>query len=147
MEKCLQKTQTESQIVQTLVKCSSSIWIYTFRLDWFVRILRKINAINFVKRTNYGVIFCQFCQPTGWVLSSQRLPPTYFVSVLTDIDGCRHYCACLSFHETVAMTTNKADEEDADDQEVVLPHHSQMFAPKSLVLITAHDFFETFRVG
>ena len=45
------------------------------------------------------------------------------------------------------MTNNKADEEDGDEQEVVLPHHSQLFAPKSLVLITRHDCFETFRVG
>ncbi|XP_052225213.1 myotubularin-related protein 13-like isoform X3 [Dreissena polymorpha] len=85
-----------------------------------------------------------FCQPTGWVLSSQRQQPTFFISVLTDIDADRHYCACLTFNEPVAMTT-KPDDEDLEDPDVIIPHHSQMFAPKSLILITRHDYFETFR--
>lgn len=93
----------------------------------------------------YFLCLFQFCQPAGWVLSSQRQQPTFFVSVLTDIDADRHYCACLTFYEPVAMTT-KPDDEDLDDHEVIIPHHSQMFAPKSLVLITQHDYFETFRV-
>lgn len=42
--------------------------------------------------------------------------------------------------------TTKPDDEDLDDHEAIIPHHSQMFAPKSLVLITQHDYFETFRV-
>ncbi|XP_052797634.1 myotubularin-related protein 13-like isoform X4 [Mya arenaria] len=85
-----------------------------------------------------------FCQPTGWVLSSQRQQPTFFVSVLTDIDADRHYSACLTFYEPVARTT-KPDDEDLDDPDVIIPHHSQMFAPKSLVLITRHFYFDTFR--
>ena len=44
----------------------------------------------------------QFCQPAGWFLQTQRQPPTFFVSVLTDIDADRHYCACLTFTEDVA---------------------------------------------
>ena len=91
-------------------------------------------------------LYFQFCQPAGWYLSSQRQQSSYFVSVLTDIDADRHYCACLTFYEPVAMTT-KPDDEDLDDQEVIIPHHSQMFAPKTLVLITQHDYFETFRVS
>nr|XP_039258097.1 myotubularin-related protein 5-like isoform X1 [Styela clava] len=40
-----------------------------------------------------------FCQPTGWFLSKEKQPPKYFVSVLTDAYGKRHYCAVLSFSE------------------------------------------------
>lgn len=77
-------------------------------------------------------------------MSSQRQQPTFFVSVLTDIDADRHYCSCLTFYEPVAMTLKP--DEDIDDQEAIIPHHSQMFAPKSLVIITRHDYIETFRV-
>lgn len=87
----------------------------------------------------------QFCQPTGWMLSSQRQQPTFFVSVLTDIDADRHYCACLTFYEPVAMTL-KPDDEDIDEEEAIIPHHSQMFAPKCLAVISRHDYVETFRV-
>lgn len=87
----------------------------------------------------------QFCQPTGWVLSSQRQQPTFFVSVLTDIDADHRYCACLTFYEPVAMTL-KPDDEDIDEEEAIIPHHSQMFAPKCLAVISKHDYVETFRV-
>ena len=31
----------------------------------------------------------------------EKSEPKFFVSVLTDIDGRRHYCACLAFSEAV----------------------------------------------
>ncbi|CAF4762974.1 unnamed protein product [Pieris macdunnoughi] len=53
-----------------------------------------------------------FCQPQGWALSTERSEPRFYVSVLTDVDANRHYCACLCFNETVAITPTKpADEE------------------------------------
>ena len=43
-----------------------------------------------------------FCQPNGWRLRTEREDPKFFISVLTDIDGNRHYCACLAFSEAVS---------------------------------------------
>ncbi|XP_050410421.1 myotubularin-related protein 13 isoform X2 [Patella vulgata] len=86
-----------------------------------------------------------FCQPSGWKLSTQRKQPEFYVAVLTDIDADRHYCASFTFHETVAMTPTKPDDEDGDDHESALVHHSLMFAPKSLVLVSRLDYFEAFR--
>lgn len=100
----------------------------------------------------------QFCQPLGWSLSTDRDEPKFFVSVLTDIDANRHYCACLCFNETVAITPNKPiDEEEETDvltRSLVPPpaanvatitHHSIMYAPKCLVLVSRLDYTETFR--
>ncbi|KAL5006472.1 hypothetical protein ScPMuIL_015278 [Solemya velum] len=86
-----------------------------------------------------------FCQPQGWALSTERQKPTFFVAVLTDIDADRHYCACLTFNETIAMTPSKPDDVDGDEQEPTLVHHSLMFAPKSLVIVSRLNYFETFR--
>ncbi|XP_077995141.1 myotubularin-related protein 13-like isoform X2 [Glandiceps talaboti] len=85
-----------------------------------------------------------FCQPGGWDLSSQRTQPTFFVSVLTDIEADRHYCAVLTFHETVSMTPKKPDEVETEE-EGGLVHHTLMFQPKSIALISRLDYFETFR--
>lgn len=93
-----------------------------------------------------------FCQPLGWALSTERQEPRFFVSVLTDIDANRHYCACLCFNETVAITPSKpADEEEENltSSRHLIPttitHHSIMYAPKCLVLVSRLDYFETFR--
>lgn len=109
-----------------------------------------------------------FCQPQGWSLSKVHQEPKYFVSVLTDIDANRHYCACLSFSETEAiMPTRTVDDEDLDDVDahhhphhhphhhlpncspsvpaVTHTHHSIMYAPKCLVLVSRLSYFETFR--
>lgn len=44
-----------------------------------------------------------FCQPDkGWRLYTKQEPPTFFVSVLTDIKGQHRYCACLTFLEPYA---------------------------------------------
>ncbi|CAH2010931.1 unnamed protein product [Acanthoscelides obtectus] len=95
-----------------------------------------------------------FCQPQGWALSTERQEPKFFVSVLTDIDANRHYCACLCFNETVSITPSKPvdEEEDAVEGETPLvrpvpaiSHHSIMYAPKCLVLVSRLDYIETFR--
>lgn len=93
-----------------------------------------------------------FCQPLGWCLSTERQEPRFFVSVLTDIDANRHYCACLCFNETVAITPTKpADEEEENltPGKSLIPttitHHSIMYAPKCLVLVSRLDYTETFR--
>ncbi|XP_048241880.1 myotubularin-related protein 13-like isoform X3 [Haliotis rufescens] len=86
-----------------------------------------------------------FCQPTGWTLSTQRQQPSFYVAVLTDIDADRHYCASFTFYETIAMTPTHPDDQDGDDQEPNMVHHSLMFAPKSLVLMSRLDYFEAFR--
>lgn len=108
------------------------------------------------------LLFPQFCQPLGWNLSYEKQEPKFFVSVLTDIDANKHYCACLSFHETLAITqTRSVDDEDETigssrllgsepSTEAVAPapitHHSVMYAPKCLVLISRLDCAETFKV-
>ncbi|CAB0038244.1 unnamed protein product [Trichogramma brassicae] len=96
-----------------------------------------------------------FCQPQGWALSTERQEPRFFVSILTDIDANRHYCACMCFNETVSITPSKPvdDEEDpvdGDSQTLVkalpaIAHHSIMYAPKCLVLVSRLDYIETFR--
>ncbi len=90
----------------------------------------------------------QFCQPAGWFLSTTRKPPTFFVSVLTDIEAERHYCACLTFMEDIVNDPKKlSEEEDEPDQDPSLVRHSTMFAPKTLVIVSRLDYFETFRVS
>jgi myotubularin-related protein 5/13 len=72
-----------------------------------------------------------FCQPNGWKLSTQRQEPTFFMSVLTAVEGNRLYCPCLSFSEV----ENSGSGMD----------YSVMFAPKCLVLLSRHDMVESFR--
>ncbi|VTJ75756.1 Hypothetical predicted protein [Marmota monax] len=100
-----------------------------------------------------------FCQPSGWQLCPERNPPTFFVAVLTDINSERHYCACLTFWEPVeptqeaVCTTEDAveREEEADEggQVRLLTTTSaqagQLFAPKTLVLVSRLDHAEVFR--
>lgn len=86
----------------------------------------------------------QFCQPGGWELTERRQEPTYFVSVLTDIDGERHYCACLTFYEPYDDQRAEPGEDSFGVGE--MSHHSVMFAPKSIVLISQLDYFDTFKV-
>ena len=79
---------------------------------------------------------------------TQKQQPTFFVSVLTDIDADRHYCACLTFTEDVVVDPPKMDEDDPEDSanDPALVRASNMFAPKSLVLVSRLDYFEVFRV-
>jgi myotubularin-related protein 5/13 len=95
-----------------------------------------------------------FCQPQGWILSIKHELPTFFISILTDLDGQRHYCACLTFHQTLlpAISPSNAQlnkinncTDEADDTAFLLPR-TQMYAPKCLVLTSKLDCFEAFRV-
>ncbi|XP_063366125.1 myotubularin-related protein 13 [Cydia amplana] len=90
-----------------------------------------------------------FCQPQGWALSTERSEPRFYVSVLTDVDANRHYCACLCFNETVAITPTKPADEDEESLEprpvANITHHSIMYAPKCLVIVSRQDYLDTFR--
>ncbi|KAL2775408.1 myotubularin-related protein 5 isoform 2 [Daubentonia madagascariensis] len=100
-----------------------------------------------------------FCQPSGWQLCPERNPPTFFVAVLTDINSERHYCACLTFWEPVEPTQQETvcSEDTAEREEAVddgsqvglsptAPTPSgQLFAPKTLVLVSRLDHMEVFR--
>ena len=58
------------------------------------------------------------------MLSSEQQEPKFFTAVLTDIDANRHYCACLSFNEAVAITPSKVDEEeDSADEQISFAGH------------------------
>merc|ERR1719481_1762432 len=43
-----------------------------------------------------------FCQPDGWHLTPERQEPKFFMPVLTDVEGKRLYCPCLTFSEAVS---------------------------------------------
>ncbi|KAK9975775.1 hypothetical protein ABG768_021008 [Culter alburnus] len=88
-----------------------------------------------------------FCQPSGWQLVPERKPPSFFVSVLTDINSERHYCACFTFWESVEnpqLQKGEPSEADEDDGPDVL-QPAQLYAPKSLVLVSRLDHTEVFR--
>ncbi|CAF3991739.1 unnamed protein product [Adineta steineri] len=99
-----------------------------------------------------------FCQPQGWILTARHELPTFFISILTDLDGLRHYCACLTFHQTLLPTSttttttttntlfnkNNICSDEADDTAFLLPK-TQMYAPKCLLLTSKLDCFEAFR--
>ncbi|XP_043355942.1 myotubularin-related protein 5 isoform X19 [Dermochelys coriacea] len=87
-----------------------------------------------------------FCQPSGWQLFTERNPPTFFVAVLTDISSERHYCACFTFWEAVASAQSHSRSGEGEEEESsshVQP--AQLFAPKSLVLVSRLDHTEVFR--
>ncbi|OXA58822.1 Myotubularin-related protein 13 [Folsomia candida] len=103
-----------------------------------------------------------FCQPQGWRLSAERQEPKFFVSVLTDVNLTRHFCACLSFHEPIYITPSRPIDEEEDIYGCVESysmsmcaapsaggtnhhHHTIMYAPKCLVLMSRIYQIETFR--
>ncbi|XP_056134125.1 myotubularin-related protein 13 isoform X2 [Lampris incognitus] len=108
---------------------------------------------RFPKKDWDGTAFPQgvemFCQPGGWRLSRERKVPTFFTVVLTDIDSDRHYCTCLTFYEAeVNLLGPKrieadGDEDEEEDDGLVQP--AQVFAPKSLILVSRLDYPEIFR--
>uniref|UniRef100_A0A8D0HDB0 SET binding factor 2 n=1 Tax=Sphenodon punctatus TaxID=8508 RepID=A0A8D0HDB0_SPHPU len=85
-----------------------------------------------------------FCQPGGWQLSRERKPPTFFVVVLTDIDSERHYCSCLTFYEA-EINLQGTRETEGEEEESGLIQPAEVFAPKSLVLVSRLDYPEIFR--
>ncbi|XP_078138030.1 myotubularin-related protein 5 [Centroberyx gerrardi] len=89
-----------------------------------------------------------FCQPSGWQLVPDRQPPSFFVAVLTDINSERHYCACFTFWEGLdnpQLQKAEASEADEADEEPAVVQPAQVFAPKSLVLVSRLDHTEVFR--
>ncbi|XP_037545485.1 myotubularin-related protein 13 [Nematolebias whitei] len=108
---------------------------------------------RFPKKDWDGTAFPQgvemFCQPGGWRLYRERKAPTFFTVVLTDIDSDRHYCACLTFYEAeVNLQGSKGIEADGDEDEEAedgLIQPAQVFAPKSLILVSRLDYPEIFR--
>ncbi|XP_006780234.1 myotubularin-related protein 13 isoform X2 [Neolamprologus brichardi] len=109
---------------------------------------------RFPKKDWDGTAFPQgvemFCQPGGWRLSRDRKAPTFFTVVLTDIDSDRHYCSCLTFFEAeVNLQGSKNIEADGDEDEEAeedgLIQPAQVFAPKSLILVSRLDYPEIFR--
>jgi myotubularin-related protein 5/13 len=95
-------------------------------------------------------LLLQFCQPAGWQMTTQKMQPSYFVSVLTDTDAERHYCAVLTFSEDVSLPptpSNDLADEEEDGITLAGGHVTKLYAPKSLVLISRLSYFETFRVS
>ncbi|KAM5182858.1 myotubularin-related protein 13 isoform 3-T3 [Callospermophilus lateralis] len=87
-----------------------------------------------------------FCQPGGWQLSRERKQPTFFVVVLTDIDSDRHYCSCLTFYEAeINLQGTKKEEIEGEEEVAGLIQPAEVFAPKSLVLVSRLDYPEIFR--
>ncbi|XP_034721249.1 myotubularin-related protein 5 [Etheostoma cragini] len=89
-----------------------------------------------------------FCQPSGWQLVPERQPASFFVAVLTDINSERHYCACFTFWEALdnpQLQKAKASEADEVDEGLAVVQSAQVFAPKSLVLVSRLDYTEAFR--
>ncbi|NWY96385.1 MTMRD protein, partial [Loxia curvirostra] len=89
-----------------------------------------------------------FCQPGGWQLSKERKQPTFFVVVLTDIDSERHYCSCLTFYEAeinLQVRVYSKEQKFEGEEESGLIQPAEVFAPKSLVLVSRLDYPEIFR--
>ncbi|KAF7655855.1 hypothetical protein LDENG_00049320 [Lucifuga dentata] len=87
-----------------------------------------------------------FCQPSGWQLVPEQQPASFFVAVLTDINSERHYCACFTFWEGLDNPQKaEASEADEADEELAVVQPAQVFAPKSLVLVSRLDYTEVFR--
>ncbi|KAM6987099.1 myotubularin-related protein 5 isoform 2-T2 [Aplochiton taeniatus] len=88
-----------------------------------------------------------FCQPSGWELVAEKQSSSFFVAVLTDINSERHYCACFTFWERLDNPQlQKAEASEVDeDEELGLLQPAQVFAPKSLVLVSQLDHTEVFR--
>uniref|UniRef100_A0A8C3VDJ1 SET binding factor 2 n=1 Tax=Catharus ustulatus TaxID=91951 RepID=A0A8C3VDJ1_CATUS len=87
-----------------------------------------------------------FCQPGGWQLSKERKQPTFFVVVLTDIDSERHYCSCLTFYEAeINLQVRNKNTGRSAYRSSGLIQPAEVFAPKSLVLVSRLDYPEIFR--
>ncbi|KAM7377879.1 hypothetical protein PAMA_013004 [Pampus argenteus] len=89
-----------------------------------------------------------FCQPSGWQLVPERQPASFFVAVLTDINSERHYCACFTFWEGLdnpELQKAEASEVDEVDDELAVVQPAQVFAPKSLVVVSRLDYTEVYR--
>ena len=63
-------------------------------------------------------------------------PPKFFTSVLTDVEGQRAYCACLSFSESVKSQSGDADE----------IQHKTEYQPKTICIVARHPFLNLLKV-
>ncbi|CAH2275354.1 myotubularin-related 5 isoform X2 [Pelobates cultripes] len=87
-----------------------------------------------------------FCQPSGWQLCAEKNPPTFFIAVLTDINSERHYCSCFTFWEELECIQSISDQRDGESEEdAPIPSTTQLYAPKTLVLVSRLDHPEVFR--
>uniref|UniRef100_A0A671PLZ0 UDENN domain-containing protein n=1 Tax=Sinocyclocheilus anshuiensis TaxID=1608454 RepID=A0A671PLZ0_9TELE len=104
---------------------------------------------RFPKKDWDGTVFPQgvemFCQPGGWRLSRERKLPTFFTVVLTDIDSERHFCSCLTFFEAEVNLQVRLSGEPSQEWPDGLIQPAQIFAPKSLILVSRLDYPEIFR--
>ncbi|XP_033127612.1 myotubularin-related protein 13-like isoform X3 [Anneissia japonica] len=86
-----------------------------------------------------------FCQPGGWRLRKDPFPPTFHISILTDVEAGRHYCGILTFSEPLKMTPMKPDDLESDELESSLVHNTVMYAPKSILLVSRLNYIDTFK--
>ncbi|XP_053318751.1 myotubularin-related protein 5 isoform X6 [Spea bombifrons] len=87
-----------------------------------------------------------FCQPNGWQLSAEKNLPTFFIAVLTDINSERHYCSCFTFWEELDSIQAIGDQRDGESEEdATIASAAQLYAPKTLVLVSRLDHPEVFR--
>lgn len=91
-----------------------------------------------------------FCQPLGWEITyepqdCQKYVPKFFQFVLTDIDVDRHYCACLTFYETVQKQIQLQDQQQHQEHQSLQYQETTLYAPKCIVLISRFDYREVFR--
>jgi hypothetical protein len=85
-----------------------------------------------------------FCQPhKGWRLYKKQEPPTFFVSVLTDIKGQRRYSACLTFLEPYKAKLAHSSKENGHKTKPIEP--CKLYAAKSLVLVSRLEYIDLFK--
>ncbi|NXD45979.1 MTMR5 protein, partial [Copsychus sechellarum] len=88
-----------------------------------------------------------FCQPSGWQLFPERNPPTFFVAESRPWGRQEHpltpnpgWFVCP---QPQSHSRNGEGEEEEEASSPVQP--AQLFAPKSLVLVSRLDHAEVFR--
>ncbi|XP_066490713.1 myotubularin-related protein 5 isoform X3 [Tiliqua scincoides] len=86
-----------------------------------------------------------FCQPSGWQLFTERNAPTFFIAALTDINSERHYCACFTFLEAIESIQLQHHLREEEEEMAAVIQPTQLFAPKSLVLVSRLDHADVFR--
>ncbi|XP_031559820.1 myotubularin-related protein 13-like [Actinia tenebrosa] len=103
-----------------------------------------------------------FCQPSGWKTSYFIKPHTFFVSVLTDMDGLHSYCACFTFYEPYTpnqkYTKSSKNESMSDTSSVrTIPDSNpgisfnnedlslDAYVPKCLCLVSRVTYFEVLK--
>ncbi|XP_048585296.1 myotubularin-related protein 13 isoform X2 [Nematostella vectensis] len=99
-----------------------------------------------------------FCQPTGWKTSYYCRPQTFFVSVLTDMEGDHKYLACFTFYEPylpvsarskgsrASLSDTSSVKTATDGQPGITVTNEDLslesYVPKTLCLVSAVTYFE-----